>query len=251
MKRGQITLFVVLGIIILGVVSLLFYYKDTVLSNLQEVGILKGITLPQELEDLRSNIQKCVDDTFVSGLIVAGLNGGMIIPPEDYLKVETATIAYWNNYGKFQGPSLSSIGSEVKEYVEAVFPLCVNFEQYKKFTFNDAVPQATVNLGKDKANVVVNYKLTATQGDLKYDLFKPYSSEVPVRFGRIYNIATNVANYEIENPGKLDITYLLSTGMNVDVLTIDNETLVYAITDSSSSIEGIPYIFNIASRSKK
>ncbi|MBI2673383.1 hypothetical protein HYX19_03925 [Candidatus Woesearchaeota archaeon] len=251
MKKGQVTLFVILGIIILGVVSLLFYYKEAVFSNLQEVGILKTAALPPELDSLRSNIQKCVDNTFISGLIIVGLNGGMIVPQEDYLKTETVTIAYWNNYGKFQGPSLNSIGSEMKEYIEAILPSCVNLEQYKKFTFNDAIPQAVINLGKDKTNVVVNYKLTATQGDLKYSLFKPYSSEVPVRFRNIYNIATNIANYEIENTGKLDVTYLLSTGMNVDVLTIDNETLVYAITDSSSSIEGIPYIFNIASRFKK
>ncbi len=251
MKKGQITLFVVLGIIILGLVSLILFYRESVISNLQQVGLLKGVSLPVDIENLKSNIQKCVDDTFISGLVVVGLNGGIIVPSRDYLSTEGSTIVYWNNYGKFNGPNLNEIKTELEDYMSAILPSCVNLDQYKKFKFNEVTPKATVNLGKDKSNVVVDYKLTINSANSSYNLFKPYASEAPVKFGRIYDAAKSIADFELKNPGKIDVTYLLSTGLNVNVLTIDNETIVYVITDYNSKISGISYTFNIASRSKK
>lgn len=251
MKKGQVTLFIVLGIIIFGLISLVLFYREAVVSNLQQVGLLKGVSLPVDIENLRGNIQKCVDDTFISGLVVLGLNGGIIVPGMDYLSTEGSTIAYWNNYGKFNGPNLNDIKTELEDYMSAILPNCVNLEQYKKFQFNEVIPKATVNLGKDKTNVVVDYKLTINYANSSYSLFKPYASEAPVRFGRIYDVAKSITDFEIKKPGKIDVTYLLSTGLNVNVLTIDNETIVYSVDDDASRIEGIPYTFNIASRSKR
>ena len=251
MKKGQVTLFVVLGIIILAVVSFLVYNKEAVLSNLQQVGLLKGVSLPPELENLKGNVQRCVEDTFFSGLIVTGLNGGNIVPSENSVDVEGSSITYWNNYGRFQGPTLNNIGSELEDYMGAILPVCINLDQYKKFKFNDAVPQATVNLGKDKVNVVVNYNLVVDYNNASYSISKPYTNEVSVRFGSIYNVAKDVINYDIENPGKIDVTSMLSTGMNINVLTIDNQTIVYSITDANSKLDGAAYTFNVASRFKK
>ncbi|GEM_PF-5717984 len=251
MKKGQITLFVVLGIIILGLVSLILFYRESVISNLQQAGLLKGVNLPVDIENLKSNIQKCVDDTFISGLVVVGLNGGVIVPGKDHLSTEGSTIVYWDNYGKFDGPNLNEIKTELEDYMSAILPNCVNLEQYKKFQFNEVIPKAAVNLGKDKSNVVVDYKLTISSANASYNLFKPYASESLVRFGRIYDTAKSITDFELKNTGKIDITYLLSTGFNVNVLTIDNETIVYAITDDNSRISGVSYTFNIASRSKK
>ena len=56
MKKGQLTIFVILGLVLSSVVVLTLVFWDTITEQAAETGIIKGITM----ENTMTNFIKCL-----------------------------------------------------------------------------------------------------------------------------------------------------------------------------------------------
>ena len=78
MKRGQITLFIILGIIIFAVFGMLFFLKNYVSSSAFEKEQEESTELFTSLGKYSSHIQSCLDLTSKAAVSLVGLQGGVI-----------------------------------------------------------------------------------------------------------------------------------------------------------------------------
>jgi hypothetical protein len=246
-KRGQVTLFVILGIILIGGAFAVLYTQTEIFG--------KKAAAP-EIAPIVLEIQNCVDKIAFNGITLAGLQGGYTIPPNLIFASNLSDIAYGYYEGRSWLLSLNEIEREIGNYVSLVLPRCVDFSQWPDYsvTANESGALASVLIKNNLVKVDVRWPVTAKKGDSAYNLDK-FSTTIPIRLGLIYNITKTIVTEEIAEPDVIDISYFVDVytnyGIKVDVLPY-NDTIVYSITDPLSKFKDdyISYTFLFANKFK-
>lgn len=253
MKRGQITLFVILGIIVLAVIGLGIYFKESLLEQRELAEVAERAVVAPEVQQIYNHVFDCVDRIARDGLVVVGLQGGYFEPPEDSIELpeEGIAIAIGFDKGENKLPSLETIRSEMAAYVDSYLPTCVDLELFEGYSFEEDLPTTQVDVLDDRVVFVVNYPIKVEKNGNVFNLNTPYKFPYPVRLQRVYEISQKIVQKEIENPTSIDINYLLDLGVEIDVLPFDDESVVYLLTDEESELDDLPYIFMFGNRFEK
>ncbi|MFQ5475096.1 MAG: hypothetical protein ACE5DM_04635, partial [Candidatus Nanoarchaeia archaeon] len=78
MKRAQITLFLIIGVVfVLG--TGIYLYIASQGENISEAEVIAG-KVPQELNPIKEYVDACIDDVSYDALQKTGLHGGYIDP---------------------------------------------------------------------------------------------------------------------------------------------------------------------------
>ena len=113
LKKGQIAIFILLGIVILIAVGFIFYLKGGVEEN--EVERIQQI--PKEAEPFKLYIDECVKKTAVEGAYFLGQQGGYYNLQENYLATFLIDIPFYYNKGKNTVPSIEILQREFSKYI--------------------------------------------------------------------------------------------------------------------------------------
>jgi hypothetical protein len=240
-KRGQVTIFVIIAILIVAGIITIFIFRDKI--------NFKSSVVPNELLPITSEIQNCVETTLQDGAKLAGLQGGYIIPPNNALETNFSYIAYGYILGQNTLASKTKIESEISKYIELTLPFCFDTSAFPNYKINTGSPKASVRISTGYVSASVSYPFTATKADNSWSIDKNYDSEYKVKLGDMYSVAQNIIAKEAQNPNILDFTYLNSFDYDVSILNDGNSIIVYSITDYNLN-EGGSYTFKFANKLK-
>ncbi|MDP3728501.1 MAG: hypothetical protein Q8R18_03535 [bacterium] len=231
-KRGQFTLFVVLGILIVLLIGLLFIFKDDILGF---TGISKELSYPSEIQEVVEHVQECVDASAYEAVINIGYTGGYYTLPEQSYVADSYAVPYYLYDGEDLTLSSEQLTSELNDYITALVNSCVNVEQFPEFTISTGEASADVDIEQNIVSVVVKYPLTVSVAESSYSLTDSYETFVEAKLGWVYGIATQIVDADIANPDEIDYTTLLSYGVaSIIVAPVDNFTYVYVLQDTTS-----------------
>ena len=73
LKRGQVTIFVILGLVILIILGIVYYVKFYILES-KYVNIV-----PQDIQAVDEYVKNCLEQTVKEGLVYLGDHGGYFI----------------------------------------------------------------------------------------------------------------------------------------------------------------------------
>ncbi|MFH1510722.1 MAG: hypothetical protein ABIF10_03445 [Candidatus Woesearchaeota archaeon] len=199
MKRGQITIFVIIGIII--VIGIFFYvylkHRTTVFTP--------GVVVPEDVVPVQQFVQNCLHETARDAIIRLGLQSGFItIPPDidrmpsSYMAVDSYGLLkkpYWYYRGQERIPTIDYIRYQVREHVQENLAGCVNnFNEFRtKFRIVAGTPKVAVELG-DKS-VLVEADFPIEIWDLKQRKItdiRNFKAEVQVRLAAVYDLARKI-----------------------------------------------------------
>ena len=90
-KRGQITIFIIIAILIIGIVALFFIFK----SN---INIGKKQTYAPEVAPIVNFVQECLDETLKEGVLYLASHGGYLDPIESTKNEEAYYFKEGTNY---------------------------------------------------------------------------------------------------------------------------------------------------------
>ena len=230
-KRGQITLFVILGVIIIGAIALGLYFRQQIVSTqtLKEVALTSE--LPPDLELLKEEIQACANTVSDEALYFVGQQGGYFLVPDNSIQVEDTAIAYGVQKNVKTLVSEDAFRSEVGSYIEAFLPDCVDYSQYGSFELFVQILATMVTLNDNNTNLEIDYKVTAQKGESAYNLFEPYEVVLPLKVKNVYEISSKVADDIASNPEEFDIAHILSYGMDVQLDNLGDDFLVINVRD--------------------
>lgn len=243
-KRAQITLFVIIGLFLLAVVSLVLFN----LNNLKiKSDITKTVKLPSDVEVIRQDIELCFKEAGENALIIIGLQGGYVISPLKSYKAQDIYIPYYSFEGKSLIPDLKDVESEISAYVSNYMSKCVN--DIKNFDVKKERISISSNIEENKVIVSANYPLTLTKGNITFKLIQPYESEYPSRLKQIYLIAKNITNSNLKQDYIIDFDSLRNN-MNITISLLEENTLIYTIKDDVALLNNKPYVFQFAAKLK-
>jgi hypothetical protein len=201
-KKGQLAIFVIIGIVIVVSIILFFVIRS------QFGG---GSDIPGELSPVYDFYSKCIEEEVGLALDVAGSQGGRIdvgtfqrgsdfAPFSSHLNFAGISIPYWyyvagNGVIKEQVPSKGEIEREVEEFVESRIGNC-NFQSFYDQGFEidlEAGKDVRVNIEDTKVSVEVRSKLSVSKEEISATKGN-FNIEVGSKLGKFHTLAGEVYN---------------------------------------------------------
>ncbi len=128
--KGQISIFIILGIVIAGGMIYSFKIKNDAKLNNE---FFSQEDIKTQLENIQANILTCIDEAGREGLNLIGMQGGYYKRPLKYIDLDGVFIPYYYYEGEFLMPSLEDVSSELGDYVEEKAGACLKELEFDGF----------------------------------------------------------------------------------------------------------------------
>jgi len=215
-KKGQVTTFAILGLIIVIIFGIVYYYKGELIKNIFEQG-LESTKVPKEFEPLKEYIDSCIEDITLEGSSLIGLQGGYLNIPDDGLPLNPAIpfsnkldvfgnnelqVPYWfyeasNGVQKYQIPTIKQMQNDLTNYVNFNLNKCLsNFTSFPGFEltdFSDVKTNVEIKDTKIFTTLLTDIKVSYKGNEVNFDKF---SVAVDSPLGKLYNIGKEILSKE-------------------------------------------------------
>ncbi|MBW3002974.1 hypothetical protein KY337_00290 [Candidatus Woesearchaeota archaeon] len=245
-KRGQLTIYIIVGIIILLVIGLIFFFRVTEGPELTQQQILDSTKA-----NIESYVRSCLIDEGTYALLVLGYQGGYIFEPGfGTMDYEGFAVPYDYYIGYNMLPSVRELEQlQMNDFLETSIGLCVDdlnaFREVVDIQTDDL--RVNTSIGFDEVTITLDYPTTITVGD-SFTEISSYSESFDVRLGNIVGVADQVIQRIVEDPNWIDLTFLDEQALRVQVTPYTATESMYFITDSESILAGRPYVFVFAAK---
>ena len=221
LKKGQIAIFLIIGILIIIAGAFYFYATTFTTESRIETRLAEVQEVSADFNPVKEFVDQCIYSTALEGLRLIGENGGYtsIDPSKNNIKSEKLypasgdRTAYWfyadSSIPFVQKPKLResdpksgiSIEKQISDYVKSNLNSCLNnFDEFKKqgFSINEG-KLATEALIRDSDVLInANYPLKIEKGDSKVDI-EDFFVTIPFNMRAIYELASAVADNQSNN----------------------------------------------------
>lgn len=225
-KRAQITLFVIIGILIIGAVATLFIFRSNIFTPAVSAEEAQKIVSAQ-VQPVREHIEGCMNAISMKTLNTLGRQGGSIFPKADRISFPNSVMAdspampYALFESKNRGyinlfPSINEMKEEFVQFMEnnPEFEECIDgFSSFNgvvnvKKTADMKIDAANLDFGENSGSVVIpfTYPVDISKGNAKVTL-KDYKITIPINLAKIHEFATMVINAEAKGES---VTKILS-----------------------------------------
>lgn len=251
MKRGQLTTFIVLGLILL-IIGVISYYVITNFSEKQQYEQTYQKISPNEIVEVTEYTKDCLEKTADNALILFGMQGGYIYERlfVDSLFVDSFTIPYYNYYGRDLNPEKSFLeDSQLSDYIKYNLDNCLNYDDFKNINVEFGIWDIKTNISKNSVKFTANNDIRIIKQNSVQKIPMPLTYTVNLRLDDLLNITQQITSLEIANDGYIPLSYLLDVrnkGYNVTVIPYDNQSIFYVFIDEQYKLKELPYIFQMA-----
>jgi len=238
-KKGQLAIFVIIAIVIIGVIASFFVFRGRV-DRIQYVS--------PEAQPVYDFIQSCMDNSLVNGSILIGYQGGYAEMPEKYLSLNFTDMGYGYYEGEKVLISKEELEGEIGKVVEYGTIGCFNpSENFPDWEVEMGDISSDVVVGEDKIIAYLNLDMVISKGETTAR-FDSFSSEFNIGLKEIHEAASKIVDKEVEDPENIDFDFLLNLDYDITIIPYSEDTYVYVIEDNNTLINNEPYRFMFANK---
>ncbi len=239
-KRGQVTIFIIVAILIVAGVVLFFSLRG---------GVVEKEYSP-EVSVIRNYVQECFEDVSDVYVYRVSENGGYY-PPSEF-STPLLQVPYYIYEGENKMPTKQEIGDEIAKNVVAQTEFCVNeFSSFTEYDIVEKQPSVNVEILDEEVKIDLEYPLTIEKGDLVSQT-KDFEYNIPIRLGLVYDSVSQFVAQEIQSGDEaicidclIDITE--QQDLYVFINYYDEDTSIFTIEDPNSVLneDELNYLFSI------
>lgn len=258
MKKAQITIFVIIGLILVALISLSLVFKESILEQAGKFEITKGLAMSTEARKVQSETQQCVSQLAELGLIVLGLQGGYFIIDERVQHTETQTVyeqipytgtAYVYFKGQNLVPTKELMGKQLAYFITGAMPVCHNTYDGLEVTYGNPITTADISDNEVKLNVNMDVKVKKGEAESG---FKTVTVNLPVRLGKIQEVSQEIVKNQITvSKDEVCVSCVAriaaENDMEVGISKIGDDVF-YSLVDKKSNVIGYDYNFMLANK---
>ncbi|MFH1455809.1 MAG: hypothetical protein ABIF40_02565 [archaeon] len=211
-KRGQVTLLVILGLIILIFAVFVVVYKDVLFLSDWERQRQASLIVPEEVQEPNDFILACIEETTQNALELLGSQGGYILIPSDtipqtdanmfsnYLEVFEGgdyNVAYWfyetaNGVQKSAAPTIEEMQEHLVYYLNQNLGKCTNdFDMFETYNMTAGPIETEVDIQDDQVLFTIEYPLRVTLDSFRYN-FDTFFYSMNVPLGDLHDLAAEI-----------------------------------------------------------
>lgn len=252
-KRGQVTLFIILGIILLIIASLWFY------SQRASVQKPAAISAPADVKAVQEYVEECIKEITPPGIYLLAHQGGRMYTDEDFLQADFTeknfltferALPYYLLNGKKVMPSKGDIEKQLAQYVSENLPFCTDFSGFvsQGMTIAEGAVTAKTTIAKDRVLVDITYPLEITM-ETKVTTLSKFRGETKSRLFDLLAVAEKMIGIIEKNPERANLPAFARLNSQhsvmISVLPFDKDTMVYSIYDDDEKfwIDHAPLIW--------
>ena len=242
-KRAQVTIFIVIGIILVASIAVFFLIKGKVINKPE---------VTPETQNIYSFIEECIKQTGEEVVYRISNNGGYYFSPE--FSTESGVPIYYSE-GKNYMPAKKNIEDEISDFVSKKLFFCArNFADFPDYKIKQSEIKTETSILDNKVILNIEYPLEITKGEKTNYLSNFENIEIPARLGIIYNAVYNLTQEQLTSNAIClnclsDIVSI--NDLYVDMIDYDDETMLFIFRDENSKINNQSLKFIYASRYKK
>jgi len=218
-KRGQVTIFIIIAIILVALVGIFFLVKDKIILD----------KMPVSIDPMYRDFLTCIEEDIVKvGIDVLESQAGYIEIPEfdpgssympfsNHLDFLGNAVPYWyyvsgNNIQTEQVPSKRDMAEDLANFIEDRILDC-SLEEYAEqgFYVVRGAPKADVSIKDNYVDVDLNMELGVIKGEDRI-IINNHDLQVKSKLGKLYDSAKKI--YDIEQDE------LFLEGYGVDTLRL-------------------------------
>ncbi len=247
-KKAQITLFIILGIVIVTAALIVIYVKSNLIKTTEGEAqdIIKS---PYKSANVKLFVESCLGIAASKGLTLLGIRGGFVEFPADVNTMVTSrTIIPFLYYrGEIKLPTLAKMAEELSKYIGHEMIVCLdNFNEFKKMGYNIETGDisTTTNISDFSVVIKVDYPIIIKDEKGTTEISEFYK-QVPLKLGKIYKLAEDImAESERYDSYAVIIPELdFDTDLPYDYYPIAKDTFLWIIQDDGSQREVYSFMF--------
>ncbi len=217
-KRGQVTFFVIVGLVALATVIIGYYAKDYVVQNILKRDLEESIIVPEKVRPVHNFILSCLRETGEKGVKLLGQQGGYIdIPRNPYaltqlnLASNALTIygdnkvAYWfyeqpNKVQFRQAPAQKDMEKQLSSFIENDILNCLNnFKDFREYEIKQGNLKANSVINKNEISISLDFPVEIKIQDFEFKMNK-FSQKIKSPLLELYEKAKELfENLDQEN----------------------------------------------------
>lgn len=198
-KRGQATVYIVLGLVIVAVIILLGYARSQFLFGPTSIDKLNQVGL----EPIRDHIEECVDQVAPDYFERIGIQGGYLSTPIDtFRKVGGEAVSYlcynmegvptcYNRY-----LTLGGMETQLADAIKDGLSSCINLKGFARgATLTIGALNVEVDIGDYQSIVNVKMPIKIQKGELSVEE-GDFSTTLEVPLGALYGVSHDIIEVE-------------------------------------------------------
>ncbi len=218
-KRGQATTFIIIGLVLIIIISLIFGVRNFVLKSDFERQQERHANIPIEIQPISQEIDSCLQEKTAEAITRVGLQGGYSTLPTEALPTTSYTplgaaiqlipgsdiaTAVWqrekpNGIYTSQVPTKKQIENEIEKEIEATFSECADgVDKYIDQGFSITTigtPQVQTQITDESVTTVVNFPIQLAKDNINFPL-NTHLAQVETKFGQMIEMAQEISAYQ-------------------------------------------------------
>ena len=249
MKRGQITVFIIVGVAALIALLLVFFIKANFLKTTFEETKQKLVQKPQEIETLNNEIKNCVDSIAEETLYTIGQQGGYANLENNTLYDKINLAPYYFYAGTKKVISIERLENEISSLLESSLYPCRIEKKGFDISYGDIF--IDINIGK-KIIFDAEWDVQVKKDEIGFKLDKIHFSK-EINLLNILAASNEIVNSLIRYPEGVCVSCISDIVAKYDIKTetfFNEKDLLIKIIDENSLLAKEPNVFIFSNRFK-
>jgi len=241
LKRGQITLFMLVGIVIIVIFGLIYYITAYATKGKTTASNEEAAKLALDITPIKTYAETCLEKASEEGIWLVGAQGGYVDPDSDgnsfYGEAGNAILLF-TDYQDDKVPyyldetddggilGLDEIEEKLSKYIIVEFEKCLDLETLGNLGFDITQPDvdyknkgyyysdlvdSKVSINKEDVTVQIKYPLVIRKKEAVTEL-SDFRVSLPVRLGALYDSAANLIGNIISSQ---PLTYSITSDCSI------------------------------------
>jgi len=243
MKRGQVTVFAIVAVVVIGVALLVTYVSQRSIPRTEVPGQL---ALPSHVARVHSVLDSCVSQSSGDALVVVFTRGGYVDIPRPY-DTGFFELSYLYDRGQSYFPSMDRFEAELGKSIAGLVSECFAGASFDGLEIVKQDPRAVATVRDSGVSFRVDFPVSVVRSGSSFDLRQVYETSVDVDVKRLYDAAGLVVSKALEDPSSIPIGDLLDSGLDIEVTPVEGDkVLLYSIKDEEVVVNDLPLVFMFA-----
>jgi len=224
-KRGQISVFIVVAIVI--VAGLLIYF------SLREG---PTVSVNPEIAPVFNLVQGCLEKSSLDAVYHIGQYGGYYVVPERASKIG---MPFYYDRGRSYILSKEQLEFELAKFVENDLFFCTkNFVELPGYLVTSSEIKVNVDVAENEVKFRIDYPLSIKKGEDVFTI-NSFESRVDSRLDIIYSMALKIAEMLIRDRGTICINCISDLALENEVIVgidqdlYNEDVLIFSLVDQS------------------
>lgn len=198
--RSQVTVYVILGLLLVLTVGIIIYTARQVTISPFEKEI-KEYAITTDVMPLKRYIERCLTDMTREAVAILSKHGG-VLTPQRFIEVNGTPVQFWcyqePGHGCVQNyQRLQDIETEINDYIERQLDQCINMDIFRRQGFNITVQQkrARVTIAPTEIHGTLHYPISLDKNQLHLTA-EDFSITFANPFGSLYALGIHIVNEE-------------------------------------------------------